>query len=127
MMPLFHLIERHLLAAGRLHGDDNTIRILAKGKWTTGRIWIYVRNDRPFAGPAPPAAVYYTSSDRRGAASAEASGRHRRHPAGGLLWRLRAVVRAERRATPISPAFCMAHARRGFFELADIAKAARDG
>jgi len=60
-------------------------------------------------------------------ASAEASGRLRLHTAGGLLWRFRAVVRAERRATPISPAFCMAHARRGFFELADIAKAARDG
>jgi transposase len=57
MMPLLNLIERHLLAAGRLPGDDTTIRILAKGKWTTGRIWIYVRDNRPFAGPAPPAAV----------------------------------------------------------------------
>jgi len=46
--------------------DDTTIRILAKGKCTTGRIWTYVRDDRPFAGPAPPAAVYYGSSDRRG-------------------------------------------------------------
>ena len=66
VMPLFHLIERHVLAAERLHGDDTTIRILAKGKCTTGRIWTYVRDDRPFAGPAPPAAVYYASSDRRG-------------------------------------------------------------
>ncbi len=55
-----------VLAAERLHGDDTTIRILAKGKCTTGRIWTYVRDDRPFAGPAPPAAVYYASSDRRG-------------------------------------------------------------
>ena len=66
VMPLFHLIERHVLAAERLHGDDTTIRILAKGKCTTGRIWAYVRDDRPFAGPAPPAAVYYASGDRRG-------------------------------------------------------------
>jgi hypothetical protein len=66
VMPIFHLIERHVLAAERLHGDDTTIRILAKGKCTTGRIWTYVRDDRPFAGPAPPAAVYYASSDRRG-------------------------------------------------------------
>ena len=58
LMPLFHLIERHLLAAERLHGDDTTLRILAKGKCTTGRIWSYVRDDRPFAGPAPPAAVF---------------------------------------------------------------------
>ena len=66
VMPLFHLIERHVLAAERLHGDDTTIRILAKGKCRTGRIWTYVRDDQPFGGPAPPAAVYYASSDRRG-------------------------------------------------------------
>ena len=44
VMPLFHLIERHVLAAERLHGDDTTIRILAKSKCTTGRIWTYVRD-----------------------------------------------------------------------------------
>lgn len=66
VMPLFQLIERHVLAAERLHGDDTTIRIPAKGKCTTGRIWTYVRDDRPYGGPAPPAAVYYASSDRRG-------------------------------------------------------------
>ncbi len=65
-MPLFRLMENHVLAAERLHGDDTTIRILAKGKCVTGRIWTYLRDDRPFAGPAPPAAVYYASSDRRG-------------------------------------------------------------
>ncbi|MBM7487976.1 hypothetical protein ACVWWI_006476 [Bradyrhizobium sp. USDA 3686] len=43
VMPLFHLIGRHVLAAERLHGDDTTIRILAKGKCTTGRIWTYLR------------------------------------------------------------------------------------
>ena len=47
VMPLFHLIERHVLAAERLHGDDTTIRILAKSKCTTGRIWTYARDDRP--------------------------------------------------------------------------------
>lgn len=50
VMPLFQLIEHHVLAAERLHGDDTTIRILAKGKCTTGRIWTYVRDDQPFAG-----------------------------------------------------------------------------
>lgn len=64
VMPLFQLIERHVLAAERFHGDDTTIRILAKGKCTTGRIWSYVRDDRSYGGPAPPAAVYYASSDR---------------------------------------------------------------
>lgn len=65
VMPVFQLIERHVLSAERLHGDDTTIRILAKGKCTTGRIWTYVRDDRPYGGPAA-AAVYYASSDRRG-------------------------------------------------------------
>ena len=65
-LPLYHLIEAHVLAAERLHGDDTTVPILAKGKTVTGHIWGYVRDDRPFAGPAPPAAVYYASRDRRG-------------------------------------------------------------
>ena len=91
VMPLFHLIERHVLAAERLHGDDTTIRILAKGKCVTGRIWTYVRDDRPFAGPAPPAAVYYERPTRP--ASAEASVRLHRHPASRLLQWLRAAVR----------------------------------
>ncbi|MFK4537954.1 hypothetical protein ABIA00_006137 [Bradyrhizobium ottawaense] len=41
-MPLFQLIEPHVLAAERLHGDDTTIRILANSKCTTGRIWTYL-------------------------------------------------------------------------------------
>ena len=65
-LPLYHLMEAHVLAAERLHGDDTTVPILAKGKTVTGHVWGYVRDDRPFAGPAPPAAVYYASRDRRG-------------------------------------------------------------
>lgn len=44
VMPLFQLIERHVLAAERLHSDDTIIRILAKGKCATGRIWTYTRD-----------------------------------------------------------------------------------
>src|ERR1700739_3342050 len=55
LMPLFRLIEAHVLAAERLHGDETTVPILAKGKTVTGRIWSYVRDDRPFGGRAPPA------------------------------------------------------------------------
>ncbi|WFT97131.1 IS66 family transposase [Bradyrhizobium barranii] len=127
VMPLFHLIEHHVLAAERLHGDDTTIRILAKGKCTTGRIWTYVRDDQPFAGPAPPAAVYYASSDRRGA-------HPQRHLAAfaGILQAdcysgFEPLFDPQRKALPITPAFCLAHARRGFFELADIEKNVREG
>jgi transposase len=127
VMPLFQLIERHVLAAERLHGDDTTIRILAKGKCTTGRIWTYVRDDRPFAGPAPPAAVYYASGNRRG----EHPQRHLAAFAGILqadcYGGFEPLFDPKRKAMPITPAFCLAHARRGFFELADIEKAAREG
>ena len=127
VMPLFQLIERHVLAAERLHGDDTTIRILAKSKCTTGRIWTYVRDDRPFGGPAPPAAVYYASGDRRGA-------HPQKHLAAfaGILQAdcyngFEPLFDPQKKLLPITPAFCLAHARRGFFELADIEKTARDG
>jgi len=104
-----------------------TLRILAKGKCTTGRIWSYVRDDRPFAGPAPPAAVYYASGDRRGE-------HPQKHLAGfsGILQAdcyngFEPLFDPRMRASPITPAFCFAHARRGFFELADIEKKAREG
>jgi transposase len=48
LRPLHRLIEAHVLAAERLHGDDTTVPILAKGQTTTGRVWVYVRDDRPF-------------------------------------------------------------------------------
>src|ERR1700680_1897218 len=65
LRPLHALIEAHVLAAARLHGDDTTVPILAKGKTVKGRIWTYVRDDRPFGGRDPPAALYYASRDRR--------------------------------------------------------------
>jgi transposase len=64
LAPLHALIEAHVLAAVRLHGDDTTVPILAKGKTDTGRIWVYVRDDRPFGGQGPPAALFYASRDR---------------------------------------------------------------
>ena len=126
-MPLHPLIEAHVLAAERLHGDETTVPILAKGKTVTGQIWTYVRDDRPFGSQAPPAAVYYASRDRRG-----------EHPGGicrdftGILQAdayngLNALFEAARQPKPITPAFCWAHSRRQFFELADIANNARRG
>ena len=57
--PLLRRLETHVLAAERLHGDDTTVPVLAKGKTVTGRCWVYVRDDRPFGGRAPPAAMFY--------------------------------------------------------------------
>ena len=64
LRPLHALIEAHVLAADRLHGDDTTVPILAKGQTETGRVWVYVRDDRPFGGKDPPAALFYASRDR---------------------------------------------------------------
>lgn len=52
--PLFLLLEGHVLAAERLHGDDTTVPLLAKYKTDIARMWDYVRNDGPFGGTAPP-------------------------------------------------------------------------
>jgi transposase len=127
VMPLFQLIEAHVLAAERLHGDDTKVPILAKGQTVTGRVWSYVRDDRPFDGTAPPAALYYASSDRRG----EHPARHLESFTGILqadaYSGFNALYDAARQPAPIMPALCWAHARRYFFELADIAKNARRG
>ena len=127
LAPLHGLIEAHVLAAQRLHGDDTTVPILAKAKTITGHIWTYVRDDRPFDGRAPPAALYYASRDRRHEHPA-------RHLAGftGILQAdaysgYNELYDASRAPGPIVPALCWAHARRQFFELADIAANTRRG
>jgi transposase len=127
LQPLHGLIQAHVLAGERLHGDDTTVPILAKGKTVTGRIWAYVRDDRPFGGRAPPAALYYASRDRR-----------QEHPEAHLQ-DFAGILQADaysgyeglfdpsRPQGAITPALCWAHARRHFFELADIAANARRG
>jgi transposase len=127
LQPLHALIQAHVLAAERLHGDDTTIPILAKGKTVKGHIWTYVRDDRPFGSRAPPAALYYASRDRRH----EHPVRHLREFAGILQADAydgyNELYAPSRLPGPITSALCWAHARRQFFELADIAANARRG
>ena len=59
LRPLQELIAAHVLAGERLHGDDTTVPVLAKGKTATGRLWAYVRDDAPFGGADPPAALFH--------------------------------------------------------------------
>ena len=54
LKPLHELIETHVLAAERLHGDDTPVPVLAKGKTDTARAWVYVRDDAPFAARIRP-------------------------------------------------------------------------
>ena len=67
LRPLHDLIAAHVLAAERIHGDDTTVPVLAKGKTGTARAWVYVRDDAPSGGADPPAALFYYSRDRSGA------------------------------------------------------------
>lgn len=123
--PLLDRVEAHVLAADRLHGDDTTVPVLAKGKTRTGRCWVYVRDDRPFGGRSPPAAMFYYSRDRGGehpeAHLANWSGLLQADAYGGY----NRLYEADRKPGPILEAACWVHARRPFFVLADIEAGAR--
>jgi transposase len=123
LSPLTELIRRHVAAAERLHGDDTTVPLLAKGKTITARLWTYVRDDRPFAGPDPPAAVFFYSRNRGG----EHPARHLAGYAGILQADAYAgfgeLYDGKRKPGPITEAACWSHGRRRFFELADLKKA----
>ncbi|MEJ5027414.1 IS66 family transposase [Brucella anthropi] len=127
LKPIHSLIEAHVLAAERLHGDDTTVPILAKGKTDTGRIWTYVRDDRPFGGLSPPAALYYASRDRR----QEHPERHLKTFTGILqadaYGGYNPLFKVDRDPDPLTQALCWAHSRRKFFVLADIAANAKRG
>jgi transposase len=123
LMPLVEVIRSHVFAAERIHADDTTVPVLAKGKTRTGRLWTYVRDDRPFGGRDPPAAIFFYSPDRgakhpeqhlttyTGLMQADAyAGFNRLYGAG-------------RKPGPIVEVACWAHARRQFFDLARLDKA----
>ena len=94
LMPLVEAIRAHVFAAERLHGDDTTVPVLAKERTRIGRLWVYVRDDRPFAGPAPPAAAFFYSPDREGIHPERHLAGFAGHPAGGRLWRVQPALRA---------------------------------
>lgn len=123
LAPLMALIEAHVLAAERLHGDDTTVPVMASGRTVTGRLWTYVRDDRPFAGPAPPAAMFRYSRDRR-------ADHPQRHLAsyGGILQAdayagFGDLYAPGRKPAPIAEAACWAHGRRKLFKLAEMVRA----
>ena len=123
--PVLRLVESHVMAADRLHGDDTTVPVLAEGKTDTGRCWIYVRDDKPFGGVGPPAAMFYYSRDRRG--------EHPQAHLTGYAGILQAdaydgynkLYLADRKPGPIREAACWVHARRPFFAMADLEENAR--
>jgi len=127
LMPLHRLIEAHVLAADRLHGDDTTVPLLARGGTKTARLWTYLRDDVLFAGTTPPAVIFKFSRDRGG-----------QHPTEHLKGRT-GILQADayagynqlydpkRKPGPVTSALCWSHARRKFFELADVEGNIRKG
>jgi transposase len=112
--PLVDALGAHVMAAERVHADDTTVPVLDPGRGTTktGRLWCYVRDDRPFGGTAPPAVLYRYSPDRKGE-------HPRTHLAGfrGILQADGYTGYAGLYQRGVTEAACMAHCRRPFFDL----------
>jgi transposase len=120
LRPLYEFIRAHVFAGDRVHGDETPVPVLAKHETRKGRLWVYVRDDKPFAGRASPAAVFFYSRDR----TAQHPEHHLRDYAGILQADAYAgfnrLYEAVRKPGPITQASCWAHGRRKFFELADV-------
>src|SRR6202043_1391748 len=113
--PLVEALRRHVMAAQKLHADDTPVPVLApgNGKTKTGRLWTYVRDDRP-AGDATPAAVWFAySPDRKG----EHPQAHLGHFTGTLQADGYAGFDAVYETGRIREAACWAHVRRKFYDL----------
>ena len=113
LQPIHDLIRAHVLGAERLHADDTTVPLLAKGGTQTARLWTYARDERPWGGTAAPAAWYRFSGDRKG-----------QHPKDHLA-RFRGWMHADGyagfedlyRSGTIREVACMAHVRRKFVDI----------
>jgi transposase len=129
LAPLIDVIAADIMASDTLHVDDTPVPVLAPGagKTKTGRLWTYVRDERPFNGDRPPAALFFYSPDRKG-----------EHPRAHLK-DFRGVIHADGYAgfnelfagNRIAEAGCWAHVRRKFFDVhaaigSPIAKEALD-
>ena len=129
LQPLVDTLAANVMGSDTLHVDDTPVPVLAPGtgKTKTGRLWTYVRDERPFAGSRPPAALFLYSPDRKS-----------EHPKSHLQ-AFRGVIHADAYSgfkglfagNRISEAACWAHVRRKFFDVhaangSSIAKQALD-
>jgi transposase len=115
LQPLVEALRRHVMAGEKLHADDTPVPVLApgNGKTKTGRLWTYVRDDRP-AGDATPSAVWFAySPDRKG----EHPKAHLSAFTGTLQADAYAGFDQIYQAGRIQEAACWAHVRRKFYDL----------
>jgi transposase len=120
--PLVEALRRHVMNAEKLHTDDTPVPVLApgNGKTKTGRLWTYVRDDRPWGDQTPPAVWFAYTPDRKG----EHSIAHLREFTGTLQADGYAGYEALYKGGRVKEAACMAHVRRPFYELYEAHKSA---
>jgi transposase len=120
--PLLKALRRHVMSAGKLHADDTPVPVLApgNGKTKTGRLWTYVRDDRPWGDESPPAVWYAYTPDRKG--------EHPKAHLSGFTGTLQADAYAGYGGVyeggRVKEAACMAHVRRPFYDLYETHKSA---
>jgi len=115
LRPLTEAIQRYVLSATKIHGDDTPVPVLApgNGQTKTGRLWVYARDDRPAGDDTPPAVWFAYSPNRRG-----------EHPQGHLK-NFRGILQADAFAGfaplyetgTVREAACWAHVRRKLYDL----------
>jgi len=113
--PLVASLGRYVLQAAKVHADDTPVKMLAPGhgKTRTGRLWVYVRDDRPAGSKAPPAAWYRYTPDRKG----EHPDTHLRKFSGILQADAYAGWGGAYDSGRVIEAACWAHARRPWWDL----------
>ncbi len=119
LRPLYDLLARTVMAAGKVFCDDTLLPVLDRTRRRTriARLWCYAVDDHPWQGSSPPAVVYRYAEDRRG--------RHIDEHLDGFRGVLQVdayagyidLARPSRPGGAITLAYCLAHARRGFFDV----------
>jgi len=115
LAPLVDALRKDVMASDVLHGDDTPVPVLAPGagKTKTGRLWTYVRDERPHGGERPAAAVFFYSADRKGERPQE----HLKTFKGVLHADGYAGFNALFESGKIAEAACWAHVRRKFYDV----------
>lgn len=120
LKPLAERIGEHVMAGSVIHADDTPVPVLApgNGKTKTGRLWIYLRDERPHAGPAPPAVLYRYTPDRKGEHCRKHLAGFRGHlHADGYSGFAELYESAGDNPAAVTEVACWAHVRRGFFDV----------
>ncbi|MCP5396142.1 MAG: IS66 family transposase [Sphingomonadaceae bacterium] len=125
LRPLRDHVLEELRRSGRLFADETTAPVLdpGRGRTKTGQLWAYARDDRPWGGSDPPMVAYVYAADRK----AERPEAHLERFAGILqVDGYGGYTALARRRGDVTLAFCWAHVRRKFYELADSSPVATE-